>query len=1079
MNVILARIVLIAFTLALATLQAQAPTSGIVGRVLDPRGATVAGAGIRVRSIQTNQVRQASSDEKGEFTIPNLAPGPYELTISKDGFRTVKETNLALEIEQVARLEFQLQLGMVSESVEVTAAAPLINTEDASKGDVIGDLQMAEMPLNGRNFSDLAYLVPGVSENAQGAMGAGFSVNGARADNTSFLIDGFSNNNPRGGGSQTTPNLDALEEFKMKTSGYSPEFGRLSGGVMNMVLKTGGNQLHGSLFEFLRNDAFDARNFFDAGKSKLRQNQFGGTISGPVYLPKVYNGRDRTFFLFSWESFRQTQGQTNLGIVPTAAQRAGDFSLTGPISDPLTAGTCTGSKGRGSCFPNAQIPQSRLSRQAQGAQAFYPLPNRPGQVNNYLAYITAPSNWDSFVMKLDERVSSKDTVSFRLVRRTANSLAPQGGGQGGTNLGLFGLKVNSHPTVAGIIYTRMISPSIINEARVGFDRSAENDVGVHQGTDYAAQFGIPGTTTDPKLIGLPLFSISGMATLGDNANDPQSFALTHMQAGDTLTWVRSRHLLKFGGAVEHEHHYEPYIINSRGTFNFTGNWTGQSYADFMLGVMNNDSRLVGSTTNYLLKTDSSFFAQDDWKVSPRLTLNLGLRYEIQKPITDKYDRLTNFLPGLNKVVVVSDRALQSTGATFTNSSRVATAAQLGLPRSLVYTNYKAWAPRFGFAWRPFGGNRTVVRGGYGIFYGAFVEQTVRTSLGAAFPFVISQTVNSVASNPSFLTLANPFPTAPNLSGDLSTLSLSGYDARAPLPYLQSWNLTIERELGSLTALEVAYVGSKGTHLPIISNINQPYRLAQYAPNFPFPYPGFSTINYFSFEVNSVYNAAVISLRRRFANDFFYTASYTYSKSIDEGSQITGASAGGLGNGLQDVRNLRLDRGRSDFDTPHVFNMSFSWLSPLKRNILTRGWQMAGSGRMYSGKPFTLKVNNVNLNLGQANRPNRIAKGTISNPDANMWYDISAFPQVPSGAFTFGTSGRSVLDGPGRIELNLTASRNFMIREKNRIQFRWELFNLMNHANLGVPVNAVNAANAGTITSSGSGRLMQFGFRYSF
>jgi outer membrane receptor protein involved in Fe transport len=1073
----ISRMAALGWLFGFASMQAQTPSAGVVGRVLDPHGSNVSAAAVVLRSVQTSEIRKTSSDEKGEFTIPNLAPGPYEIMLSKEGFHAVRQTDLVLEVEQIARLEFRLELGAVSQSVLVTASAPLINTEDGSKGDVLATRQITEMPLNGRDFSDLAFLVPGVAANADGAMGSGFAINGARADNTNFLIDGFGNQNPRGGAPQTRPNLDALEEFKMKTSGYSPEFGRLAGGVMNMVLKSGGNQFHGVLFEFLRNDKFDARNFFDAGKSKLRQNQFGATVSGPVVIPKVYNGRDRTFFLFSWESYRQTQGQTRLGVVPTAAQREGDFSGLALMKDPFATGTC-GAAGGSACFPGNRIPLSRLSPQALAAQAFYPAPNRPGQLNNYLAYVTAPNSWDGYVVKIDERISSKDTLSGRLVRRANPATYPYGGGQGAPALGLFGFKVDNHSTLAGLTYTRMFSPTLINEARMGFDRTAEEDIGVHQGTDYAAQFGIPSTTTDAKLIGFPAFSISGMMPLGDPSNTPMRFALAHIQWGDTLTWVKGRHLFKFGGEIVRERHNEPYTINSRGTFNFTGNWTGQAYGDFLLGLLNSDSRLVGTADNYLRKTDYGFFAMDDWKISPRLTLNFGLRYEIPKPLTDKYGRMTNFIPGLNKLVIASDRTLQGSGAALNNPNAMVTASQLGLPEGLVYTNYKNVAPRFGFAWRPFGGNRMAVRGGYGIFYGSFIEQTIRNQLANAFPFVASQTINRNASDPSFLTLARPFPVAPNLNGDLSTLTLGAFDLHAPTPYMQSWNLTIERELGSSMALEIAYDGSKGTHLPMILNINTPYRLAQYAPNFPYPYPGIGTINYFSFQVNSTRNAGSISLRRRFVRGFFYTASYTFSKSIDEGSQITGSSAGGY-SGLQDVRNLRADRGRSDFDTPHVFSMSFSWLAPVHRNVLLRGWQIAGTGRAYSGKPFTPTVNNVNLNLGQANRPDRIAKGTLPDPNANMWFDLSAFPQVPQGAFAFGSSGRSILDAPGRIELNSTLSRNFAVGEKSRLQFRWEIFNVTNHANLGVPVRTVNTSNAGTITTSGNGRLMQFGFRYSF
>ena len=1078
----LARMGVKGITLIAFGLLAQTPTATLVGTVFDPTGAVVAGASLEVRNSDTNQRHAAQSDAKGEFTILDLAPGRYEVEIVKDGFRSVHETNLVLEMEQTARMEFRLEPGAVSQSITVDATVPLLNTENGAKGEVLVARQIVEMPLNGRDFSNLALLVPGVLPSAPGGLGSAFAINGARADNTNFVIDGFNDQNPRGGAAQARPNIDALEEFKMQTTGYSAEYGRLAGGVMNMVIKTGTNSYHGVLFEFVRNDLFDTRNFFDAKKSELRQNQFGGTLGGPISIPKVYNGRDRTFFLFSWESYRQVQGTSKLGIVPTAAERTGDFRGFAPIADPLATGSCTGAPSgtKGACFPGNVIPGDRLNPAALKAQTFYPLPNQPGQINNYLSYTIAPNYWDSWLVRLDERISSKDSLSFRYTKRYNRSYGAYANpaSKDSNNTGLFGQTVVNHQTLTGLTFTHSFTPTLINEARLGFSRTAEHNIGVRQGTDYNALFGLTGTTTDPQLVGIPLFNISGIQQIGGGANLPVAFFVNNFDSGDTLSWSKGSHVLKFGGSILHTQFIQPYWNNNRGTFVFTGSWTGRSYADFVLGLMNSDSRQIGTTTNYLWTTNYGFFGQDDWRITGRLTLSLGLRYEIPKLPADKNDRLTNFVPGLNKLVIASDRTLQGSGITFSNPDLVTTANQLGFPRSLVYIGYKDFAPRIGFAWRPFGGNRTVIRGGYGIFYGSQVQNPVRNNIANAFPFAISQTTNRIAANPAFLTLANPFPTTPNLNGNLSTLTVDGYELHAPTPYLQSWNFTIEREIGFSSALEISYVGSKGTHLGLQVNINQPYRLAQYAPTFPVPYPNFGTINYFAFEANSSYNSGSISFRRRLVHGFFYTANYTYGKSIDNASQLSGASNGGYA-GLQDARNLRGERGRSDWDVRHAFTMSYSWLSPFQRNVLVRGWQVSGTGRLYSGAPFTPQVTNVNLNLGEANRPNRIANGTLPNPTADRWYDVSAFPQVPTGAFTFGNSGRNILDAPGRIELNLTLFKNFKVREKSNLQFRWEVFNALNHPNLDLPVTAVNAANAGTIVAADNGRLMQFGLRYSF
>jgi hypothetical protein len=341
-------------------LYAQDPTATLVGSVVDGSSAAMPEAKIEIRNAETGELRHAKSNHKGEFTLTSLPPGRYDITISKNGFLTLHGTNLELQIGQQARMEFHLDLGSITQTVTVQAMAPLINTENAVKGEVITSEQVVEIPLNGRDFTDLALMTPGVLPNAQGGAGSAMAINGARADNTNFIIDGFNDQNPRGGAAQARPNIDAMEEFKMQTSGYSAESGRLAGGVLNMVLKTGGNNVHGVLFEFLRNDSLDARNFFDTGKAELRRNQFGGTLSGPVRLPKLYDGRDHTFFLFSWESFRQRQGGSRLGVVPTDAERAGDFAGLGPLKDPVASGACNNSTQAG-CFPGGRIPLNRLS----------------------------------------------------------------------------------------------------------------------------------------------------------------------------------------------------------------------------------------------------------------------------------------------------------------------------------------------------------------------------------------------------------------------------------------------------------------------------------------------------------------------------------------------------------------------------------------------------------------------------------------------------------------------------------------------------------------------------------------------
>jgi hypothetical protein len=1053
---------------ALCQLYAQTSTSSIVGITKDPSGARVSGASVEIRNIDTNAVRKAESDAKGDFIVPNLAPGLYDITVVKDGFRTLREQRLELQVDQQARLEFKLELGAVSQTMSIEASVPLINTENAVKGDVMVTEEILQMPLISRAATDLAYLTPGVVQNTSGVGGASSSpmvVNGARADNSNFIIDGFNARDPRDASLQVTPPLDSMQEFKMQVSGYSADTGRQAGGVMTMVLKTGGNQLHGALFEYFRNNDLNARNFFDAGSpSTLRRNQYGANLTGPVYIPKVYSGKDRTFFMFSWESYRQDSPSPVLSVVPSLAQRNGDFSGLPAIKNPLSTPA-------NAPFPNNLIPTSLQNPVALKAQAFLPLPNYSNGSNNFFADAANPSASDSYVAKIDQRIMQTGNLSFKYLTNRGSSVTPYGNGG---NSGAFGTIGYSHNSLYGLTYTQPFTPQIINEARFGVSRTIGHYVGAHSGTDYNTQLGVPGPS-DPSVFGFPIFTISGYDQIGDPPGWPNTYTSTVYNTSDTLTWVKGTHLIKLGGDILDWNMKEATSTNERGTYQFTGSWTGQPYADFLMGLLNADSREVNWSTDYLSNPSYSLFVQDDWKATSRLTLNLGLRYELTYPVTEKYGRLTNFVPALNKLVIASTANI-APGVTFSNASQVETAQQAGLPSSLVKTDDKNFAPRLGFAYRPFGGNRTVMRGGYGIFYGSpGLWINLYSALSAVFPFSVTQTINHTAV-PTYLTLTNPFPVPPNLAGASTTVS--AFQTPVLTPYAQNWNFIVEQQLTNEMALEIGYSGSKGTHLARGYNLNEPYDRSAALPLGITPFPQWGTITYYCYCFDSSYNALTVTLRRRFAHNFFYRLNYSYSKSIDDGSELQGGGAGGYA-GLQDAQNRSLERGRADLDIPHEVTTSFSWVVPWKQNVLIRGWQLAGSGIAHTGTPFTPAVSNANLNLGQATRPNRIAKGTLAHPSVSDWYDLNAFPQVPMGAFTFGNSGRNILDAPGVLAINMALYRNFTVRETNKLQFRWEVFNALNHTNLSVPVVNVNAPNAGSITSAGGSRQMQVALRYSF
>ena len=936
-----------------------------------------------------------------------------------------------------------------------------------------------ELPLNGRNFTDLTFLVPGVSQTGQGDTGSPFAIGGARNDNTNFLIDGVSARRPQFGDFGVSPNLDAIQEFKVSTSSYSAEYGQFSGGVISVALKSGSNQFHGALFEYLRNDKLDARNFFSAGVPELRRNQFGGLLSGPVLVPKLYNGHDRTFFLFSWESYRDATGNTGVAVVPTPLARSGDFSQTmeaggqrAQIRNPFGTGY----------FPGNVIPPSLINPVAAKIVPYWPMPNLPGQTNNYRAEASGHSPWDSYVTRIDERLSSKDTLAVRYQRRPNHVDVPFDA----STLGIFGSTTDNLQEIGGLNYVRVFTPAVVNEFRAGLYRMTSLQLSMDAGTDYTSQWGISGVGSSmPLLQGSPQINVVGMGLVGDNPQRPFTETVNDFSYSDTLTWVKGAHQLKFGGNLLRNQLFQPYYLNVRGSFTFNGTWTGDSFADFLLGLLNSASRQTQTPQNYMFSTNFGLFAQDDYKVTPRLTLNLGLRWDYNGMQYDKYGRYSGFIPEYGRIIVVDAKGVpnfQQLVAGIGATNIMGLAKDYGVPKTLVFPRYLNMAPRFGLAWRPFGGTRTVVRGGYGVFFGTSFNNPLTLNLANVFPFAISQGVNRVAGNPYAISFASPFAGA-NVA---AALTVGGVQLHPSTPYQQSWNLTVERQLSSSVALEISYNGSKGTHLGLSSDLNRPYYGPQYllpGGSFLRPYPQLNTtITYYDSAGNSIYNAGMITIRRRFARGFFFSVSYVYSKSIDDGSTIQGGGNAGL-HQMEDPRNVRLEWGRSNFDTPHAFTVSYSYAIPYRGTArvgwMLRGWQLAGSGQAHTGQPFTPSLSNVNLGLGGSLRPDRIAKGTLSRPTVQEWFDANAFPMLPNNVFRMGTSGRNILDAPGLVALNFSLSKNARIRERQIVQFRWEVFNATNHPNFALPVFTMNTVNAGTITQASAPRQMQFGLRYQF
>ena len=1084
---------------------AQAPTASVVGRVTDASAAPIPDANIQVRNVNTNEIRTAKSSAQGEYTIADLPPGLYEVSIDKAGFKQLRQTNLELRVDQTARVDARLALGAVSETVSVTANVPLMNTETATRGDVVTPQEIAQIPLNGRDFDDLVFNVPGAQNAEQGGKGSPYVFNGARADASNVLIEGVNDESPRDAGAQIHPPLDSLQEFKVNSSNYSAEYGRLAGGVVTMAMKSGGNQLHGSAFEFNRNNVFDANDYFanaaGAPKSKLRRNQFGATLTGPVVLPRLYNGHDHTFFLFSWESFRETSGSPTSSTVPTPLELQGDFSqsrLKGTavaLKNPFASGPCapTGA----TPITRTQVPMACFNPISVQLLKYFPAPNIPGvtmaDTTNYFVDVNSVNHWDNFVWKLDQVLTAKDRLTATALQRWARSTNPFSG----STLGLWGATTRHVDGLYTISETRVFSPRLVNQIRFGLTRTSNLETSNDAGTNFAQQLGISGTTSDPRVAQFPEFTITGFPNIGDHDTNPVQFTLNDYDFNDVATWTLGTHSISFGGDILRVQYYQPTNSDFNGLFKFSGSqFTGDPMADFLLGLTSSTTLKIGTVTNHIFSTAYSLFLQDNYQVRPDLTLNLGLRYEMDGLPYEKQGQLSNYVPSLGKVILAGDSTVPNLGAILAQNGLtgfVGLASDNGLPKTIAHNRYHDVSPRVGLAWRPFGGNRTVVRAGYGIFYTGSRLSAIRTDLTGGFPFAITQTFTGPRSNPTEVTLSNPFPAS--LAKDGGTTTANGFDIQAPSPYLQSWNLTVERNLGKDIALEAGYVGSKGTHLGRKYNINQVEGATQSNPTGARPYTLFNDIEYYYWYANSNYNALILTLRRNFKNGLFFRFNYAYAKSLDDNSGLNYAGDGGYA-GAQDSLDLGSEYGRSTFDIRHNISGNWVYALPLGRNIVLRGWQLAGDVRVHSGQPFTPTLSN-SQDKGEATRPNRLCPGALPNPTPAAWFNLACFettqeatPNPPPNApptysnffpspNPFGNSGRDILDGPGLFTMDFGLSRNFHFGEQRVLQFRWEAFNALNRANFQLPAGKVDSNAAAQISATNAPRIMQFGVRFQF
>jgi hypothetical protein len=1035
-------------------LVAQTTTVGsgaVVGTIRDASAAVVPEVRITCENTATGAVRSTLTDANGSFTLTNLPIGFYTLRAQKAGFKTGVQDPFELQVDQRIRMDLVLQVGDVTETISVQAAAPLLETDTATIGSVVSHRRMIELPLNGRNFLALLAIVPGSNPGRAGIRQAtnsgGFtaSVNGQREASNNLTVDGIDSNDPINNYMVVRPNIEAIAEFKVQTGLSDAEFGRNGGAQINVVTRSGGNEFHGVLFEYLRNDKVDARNFFSLlpETPPLKQNQYGGVLGGRIV-------RDKTFFFVDYQGTKIRRGLSRVTRVPEESLRGGNFAGQPALRDPANGNQP---------FPNNRIPAERMDPVAQKILSFVPLPNNPADAaRNWNVDLSSTNNVHQYGARVDHRIGASDSLFVRFSGADDDSRLPgffNTPAIGNASLFAAGVDIFQPYRLVSLSETHIFSPRVLNEVRLGYSRSIINRFHLNYGVDYAAQLGIQGAISSPLSSGFPNVGITGFAALGNGSFLPNLHVSETRQITDNVAVNKGRHSVKLGADLRWQRMDGLFPSDLRGAFNFDGSFTGNAVADFLLGYVRSVSVTRQDDHVRLRYPNYSLYAQDTWTALPSLTLTLGLRYEYIGTPYEIYDRISTFD--------------LSTGT-------IVPAGTAGWPRSLRETDKDNFAPRFGLAWRPFGNNRTVIRAGYGIFFN-IDSINPQANRGQNPPFSFT---NSLIANPPNSTLSF----ATGLTGISAPLtpSVTFQDRDFRDGYVQHFMFGIQREVVKGTVVEGSYVGTKGTKLGRYGNPNQPPPgPGAIQPRRPFP--SFSNISRYMSSSNSSFHSFQGRFEKQTTRGLTFLAAYTYGKAISDAEEVF--------EGAYDSRNLRLQRSLAGFDVRQRFVFSGSYEFPFGsgRSFLTgvqgltrhlvEGWQILTMTALQSGNPFTVGIAGDISNTGTGNRPDRIAKGTVESPTIDRWFDASAFR--PHQAFTIGNAGRNILIGPGMYNVDFSVFKNFGISERMRLQFRTEFFNLFNTAQFSNPASNISVpSTVGKISSTRvPERQIQFALRLEF
>jgi hypothetical protein len=1072
--------------LAAAGSSAQETTGTIEGSVSDKTDSAIARARVVARNLKTGFTKEAEAASDGFYRLLLLPVGEYSVTVNAAQFATLVRERIQVNVSETVRVNVQMELSSVSETVTVAGRVPIVDTSTNALGRVVTGRELVDLPLNGRNFTQLGLLQTGVAPLTSGVTTAGgslragqaYAVNGMRPEQNMYLVDGAQNLNRMDGGYALKLPVEAIAEFRILTHSAPPEYGGTGGATTSVVTRSGGNQLHGSLHEFLRNDAFDARNFFSEQVEPLRQNQFGGTIGGPLE-------RDRFLFFGYYEGFHNKQGLTTTATVPTAQERLGDFSGLGTPLLNLAAG--------GTPFPGNSIPEAAINPIARNVLNLYPQGNVSPSLYRETVIMTNVLN--QIGGRIDANLSPNDQIFGRYSYSGGHNINPVS--VRGTDAPGFPTRDDLSTHLATLASTHVFSPSLTNSLRGTFLRHVFFfDQRLNQTPPGALGFGYESSNAVGQ--GPPFFNVSGYSPIGGAITGPRNTTQKTLEIQDTLVWTNRAHLLKVGGEFRHTGIDMLQAIAPNAFFVFAGTFpTNNAVANLLLGAPVTFYQGLGDFDRGVRLWGLAAYAQDEWRVGRGLTLNYGMRYERINPFTEIEDRLNGFVPGAQSRV----RPEAPAGLVFPGDPGIGR----GIARS-----FDTFMPRAGIAWDPTGAGTWSVRASYGLFYDQF-----QNGAGTSSQVAISATpwAQFVQFSPVGLNFQSPYqgrtPPAPETFVRPSTVF--AFDADAKPPSVQNWNVSVQRSLFDTYLIEVRYVGAAARHLPRNVEANPavfgPGATAQNADRRRLyancPADGgtcdFSTIAMLKDIARSRYHAAQASLSRRFGSAVGFNVSYWYSKSMDHLSamNLAGAAAkplAGENDLAQNPFDLEAEWGPSLFDARHRLVASGSWTPSVPRTTpairaIFQGWQLNGIATYNSGTPFTvsdsanvaLQANSPPISGFPASRPNLVGDPNAGPHTVDAWVSRAAFERlnVQTQAGQFGNAGRNIARGPSYTNVDFSMVRDFQLSERTRLQFRAEVFNIANLVNLGLPVADLNSPSFGRILSAGPPRLMQFALKLIF